>query len=109
MKTGDGNFTMTNFESVSKAVSETRKLVADFVGLLASGVTISSAVASQSVYSGATSTLTLGSASVSGTQVTASVSGGTAGVLYQVNLQATLSDGQILRMSTILAVVPDAF
>ena len=100
---------MSTFETPSKQVSESRLLTADFVGKLASGVTIPAGAASQSVYSGATSTLTLGSASVSGTQVTASVSGGTAGVLYQVNLQATLSDGQILRMSTILAVVPDAF
>jgi hypothetical protein len=100
---------MTLFETPSKQVSESRKLTADFVGKLASGVTISAVAASQSVYSGATSALTLGAASVSGSQVTASVSGGTAGVLYQVNLQATLSDGQVLRQSTLLAVVPDAF
>jgi len=99
---------MTNFESAPKAVSETRKLVADFVGLLASGVTISSTAVSQAVYSGATSTVTLGSASISGSTVYTTVAGGTAGVLYQVTFQATLSDGQILRMHTILAVTPDA-
>lgn len=98
---------MTRFESAPKRVTETRKLVADFVGLLASGVTISSASVSQAVYSGATSTLTLGSASTSGSQVTALVSGGTAGVLYQLTFQATLSDGQILPMTTLLAVTPD--
>ena len=98
---------MTRFESAPKGVSESRKLVADFVGLLASGVTISSAAVSQAVYSGATSTLTLGSATVSGSTVTASVSGGTAGVLYQLTFQATLSDGQVLHMSTFLAVTPD--
>ena len=99
---------MTRFESAPKGVSESRKLVADFVGLLASGVTISSAAVSQAVYSGATSTLTLGSATASGSTVTASVSGGTAGVLYQLTFQATLSDGQVLRMTTLLAVTPDA-
>ena len=98
---------MTLFESAPKAVTETRKLVADYVGLLASGVTISSASASQAVYSGASSTVTLGSASISGSKVTATVSGGTAGVLYQLTFRATLSDGQILPMSTLLAVTPD--
>lgn len=99
---------MTNFESQPKAVAETRRLVADFVGRLASGVTISSASVSQSVYSGASSTVTLGSASISGSTVSAAVSGGTAGVLYQVTFQATLSNGEVLRMATILAVTPDA-
>lgn len=99
---------MTTFESAPKRVAESRKLTADFVGLLASGVTISSAAVSQAVYSGATSTVTLGAAAISGSQVTALVSGGTAGVLYQLAFQATLSDGQVLRMTTILAVTPNA-
>ena len=99
---------MTPFESYPKPVSETRKLTADFVGLLASGVTISSAAVSQSVYSGATSTVTLGSVSISGTTATSVCSGGTAGVIYQVTFAATLSDGQVLCMQTLLAVVPDA-
>lgn len=98
---------MTRFESAPKGVSESRKLVADFVGLLASGVTISSETVSQAVYSGASSTVTLGAAAISGSQVTALVSGGTAGVLYQLTFQATLSDGQVLRMTTILAVTPN--
>ena len=98
---------MTRFESAPKGVSESRKLVADFVGLLASGVTISSATISQAVYSGATSSLTLGAAVISGSEVSSAVSGGTAGVLYQVTFQATLSDAQVLRMTTLLAVTPD--
>lgn len=99
---------MPLFESAPKQVSESRLLKADFVGLLASGVTISSAAVSQYVYSGAVSTLTLGSPSISGSTISVSVSGGAAGVLYQVSLQATLSDGQVFRMRTMLAVVPDA-
>lgn len=98
---------MTRFESGPKAATETRKLVADYVGLLASGVTISSASVSQAVYSGASSTVTLGSASISGSKVTATVSGGTAGVIYQITFLATLSDGQILPMVTLLAVTPN--
>ena len=99
---------MTIFESAPKPVSETRKLVADFVGRLASGVTISSAQVTQTVYSGASSSVTLGSPTISGTTITASVAGGTAGVLYQLNFTATTSDSQVLRLSTLLAVVPDA-
>lgn len=99
---------MTRFESAPKAVSETRLLVADFIGRLDSGVTISSAAVSQAVYSGAASTVTLGSTAISGSKVSATVAGGTAGVIYQVTFQATLFDGQVLRMTTILAVTPDA-
>ena len=99
---------MTRFESAPKGVSEARKLVADFVGRLASGVTISTAAVSQLVYSGATSTLTIGSAAISGSTISALISGGTAGVLYQVTFQATLSNSEVIRMVTMLAVVPDA-
>lgn len=99
---------MTRFESAPKAVSEARKLVADFVGRLASGVTISSAAVSQLVYSGATGTVTIGAAAISGSTITALVSGGTAGVLYQVTFQATLSNSEVIRMVTLLAVTPDA-
>lgn len=99
---------MSVFESLPKDVSETRKLTFDFVGKMASGVTISSSAASQAVYTGATSTLTLGSTSNSGTQVTLTAAGGTAGVIYQVTVAATLSDGQILRQATLLPVLPDA-
>jgi hypothetical protein len=100
---------MVRFESASKSPSESRSIVADFVGLLASGVTIAVAAASQLVYSGAASELTLSSATISGSTITVPVSDGTAGVIYQLIIQATLSDGQILRMSTLLAVTPDAF
>ena len=98
---------MIILESAPKLVSETRRPVFDFAGKLASGVTISSAAASQAVYSGASGTLTLGSTSISGSQVTLSISGGTAGVIYQVTVAATLSSGEIHRMTTLLAVLPD--
>ena len=99
---------MTNFESAPKSVAEARRLVADFVGRLPTAVTISSAAVSQVVYSGATSTVTIGAPAISGSTVAALVSAGTPGVMYQLIFQATLSNGEILRMYTLLAVTPDA-
>jgi hypothetical protein len=96
------------FTSAPKTVGELRLLVADFIGKLASGVTISSAAVTQYVYSGTTSTLTLGSPSISGAKVTVSVSGGTAGTIYQVTITATLSSGAIVPLETLLAVLPNA-
>lgn len=99
---------MSYFESAPKGAAETRKLVADFVGQLASGVTILSASISHSVYSGTTSSIGHTSATIDGSKVSTLLSGGQAGTIYQVNVQATLSDGQILRQSTLLAVTPNA-
>ena len=99
---------MNIFETPPKQVSESVKLTADFVGQLASGVTITSAALSHTVYSGASSPITHTAVTISGSKLSAVMSGGTAGVIYQVNLQATLSDGQVLRQSTLLAVVPNA-
>lgn len=98
---------MSFFESAPKQVSETCKLTADFLGDMASGVTISSGALSHSVYSGASSSISHTAVAISGTTLSSIISGGTAGVIYQVNLQATLSDGQVLRQSTLLAVVPN--
>lgn len=98
---------MTSYETLPKAVSETQILRPDFISSMPSGVTISSAAASQAVYSGTPSTLTLGAASISGSRVSVPVAGGTAGTIYQVTVAATLSDGQILRMRTLLAVTPN--
>ena len=99
---------MTVFVSRPKSVAETISLVADYVGRLDSGATIASCTVSQSVYSGATSTVSLGSASISGARATAQVAGGTAGTIYQITFLATLSTGQVLSLETLLAVVPNA-
>jgi hypothetical protein len=90
-------------------VGETRKLAFDFISDLAIGETISSAVASYAVYSGATgATATLGSPSISGTIVTVSAAGNAKGVTYLVTVKITTSLGQTLQLSGFLAMIPEA-
>lgn len=92
----------------SAHVGETRKLAFDFISDLAIGETISSAVASYAVYSGATAaTASLGSPSTSGTIVTVSAAGNTEGVTYLVTVTATTSAGQVLELSGFLAMTPE--
>jgi len=94
-------------------VDEKRKVDFDFAAWVPVGVTISSATATSSVYTGtdASPDIVNGSASISGTVVTQTIGGdtkkGTVGVIYDVLMQATLSDGQIIPMATYVAFVPD--
>lgn len=96
------------FESMAKSVSTSRLEIADFIGKLSAGVTITTAAVTQAVYSGSGSDLSILYPQITGSRIAALIGGGTAGVLYQLTFQATLSDGQVLRMSTLLAVTPDA-
>ena len=99
---------MRTFESAPQPVGELRKILVDFTGDLDAGVTLNSLVATQSVYSGTTSTVTLGAPVVTGPRATVGVLGGSAGTIYQLTFTAALSDGQALIKHTLLAVVPDA-
>jgi hypothetical protein len=95
------------FRSIN--ADETCKLVFDFSSLLAVGETISSASVSAAVYSGATgSTLTLGTASIVGAQVSCLASAGTEGVTYLVTCVAVTSLSQHLPLSGFLAILSEA-
>lgn len=90
----------------SKLAAATRDY--DFTFTLPAGVTISSAVTTAAVYSGtdaSPSALIDGAVSISGTTVTQSITGGTVGVLYSLFCVATCSDGQVLDLTGILAIV----
>ena len=92
----------------SQYASEARNLVFDFSSQLAVGETISSASVSAAVYSGATgSTLTLGTDSTSGSQVTCLASAGTEGVTYTVTCEAVTSLGQTVSLTGYVAIIPE--
>ncbi len=95
---------------VSKLASEVKLITADFTSQLPIGVTISSKVATATVYSGvdaSPSSLISGSATSSGAIVSQKVTGGVLGVLYELLFTITTSDAQTLLMTAFLAVVPD--
>jgi hypothetical protein len=90
----------------SKLASATRDY--DFTFTLPAGVTISSASTTATVYSGtdaSPSSIIDGSAAISGAVVTQSIIAGTAGVLYTLLCSATCSDGQVLTLEGVLAVL----
>lgn len=90
----------------SKLAAATRDY--DFTFTLPVGVTISSAAVTAAVYSGtdiAPSDIVDGADSTSGTVVTQSITGGTAGVIYTLLCTATCSDGQVLTLEGLLAVI----
>ena len=92
-----------------KNAGETLSLVFDFASQLIVGETVSSATASCSVYSGTDATpssVLSGSATVSGTQVTQKVTGGTAGVTYVISVAATTSASNIITILGYLVVLP---
>lgn len=92
----------------SAHVAEIKKLVFDFISDLAIGETISTAVASFSVYSGdSDAEVTLGTPTISGTQVTVSAEGDTEGVTYLVTITIATSAGQTLQLSGFFAMVPE--
>ena len=94
----------------TKYVGETKKLVFDFISLLASGETISTQVVAAAVWSGVDATpssLISGSATASGTKVTQAVTDGVAGVIYKLTCTITTSAGQTLILIGYLPVLTD--
>ena len=93
-----------------KLVSETRTDVFDYSPYLPVSVTLVSATATISVYSGIDSSPSsvLSSVSVSASPyASVKVTGGVAGVIYQVNVLGTLSDAELIPLTYFLAVIPD--
>ena len=91
-----------------KYVTETRGDRLDFSPFLQAGVTVASAVAVVTVWSGTDPTPTLVVTPVAASPiVTATCSGGVLGVIYYITVRATLSSGEIIPLSYYLAVVPD--
>lgn len=91
----------------SKVVMETKTY--DFPFTLPVGATITSQACSVETYSGidaSPSSLISGSCTASGSTVSQKLTAGTAGVTYLVTATATLSDGQVLQLAGLLAVVP---
>ena len=92
----------------SAHVGETRKRTFDFISDLAIGETLSTAVASFSVYSGdADAEVTFGTATISGTEVTVLAAGDTEGVTFLVTTTVTTSAGQTLMQSGFFAMTPE--
>ena len=96
-------------EMPAKIASEVKSYTCDFSDLLGSE-TISTQTVTATVYSGTDSNpsaIISGSASKSGSIVTQLITGGVAGVIYDVTWAITTSGGQTLKKSGYLAVVPD--
>ena len=88
---------------------EDRDVPFDFKAQMPVGVTISSAVATAVVYSGTDAVVSIaGTPAISGSIVSIPVSGVDVGVIYELSVAATLSDGQIPVISTLIAGVPNA-
>lgn len=90
-----------------KTAGENRKVVFDFANQLAVGVTLSSSATTSEVFSGvdaSPSSMISGSSSISGTQVTQMIIGGTDGVVYDLICTAVTSDSQTLIRAGYLAV-----
>lgn len=88
-----------------KLVAEQVFVPADFISRLAASETIVSAVATSSVYSGVDPVgLTLGTPELNNTIVLTKVSGGVAGVIYEIVVTVTTSQGQILELAGYYAV-----
>lgn len=85
-----------------KPSGETTKVVFDFLSRLSLGETISTAAVVATVYSGTDSTpaaIISGAASISGSQVTQKVTGGTVGVVYELTCTAVTSAAQTLQLA----------
>lgn len=94
-----------------KLVGEVINLNFDFVSHLAVTETISTQSVTATVYSGvdvSPSSLVNGSATVSGTIVTQSITGGVAGVTYNLVCNITTSLSQTLDMTAMLSVLPNS-
>jgi hypothetical protein len=91
----------------TKLQGATEPVVFDFISKLALNETISSAVVTASVYSGVDATpsgLLSGSATISGTKVSQTLTAGVSGTIYQLSCAATTSLGKILMLQGFLAV-----
>jgi hypothetical protein len=91
----------------SKTADETKKILFDFGSSLPVGVTLSSAVTTCSVYRGvddSPSSVISGPASVSGSVASQPVTAGIFGLIYNLKCLGTLSDGQVVELSGLLAI-----
>jgi hypothetical protein len=92
---------------VPKKVGETTTIPFDFASDLSPGETVIYAVSRATVYSGELPLVVLGAATIVGTVVNQSVSGGVAGVIYGVVCRASTSEGQVIEISAYCVVEPD--
>lgn len=93
-----------------KITGSTQHVTLDFLSLLSTGATLSSATVTAAVWSGTDSNpsaLVNGAATVSGTTATQSLAGGVAGTIYKLTWTATTSDSQTLVLVALLAVLGD--
>jgi hypothetical protein len=97
---------------ISPAKPQSTPLAARFIYELAVGETITSAASVATVYSGADtdpSAILDGDAVIIGSEVEQDIKNGVLGVVYEVACTATTNRGQILPLSTLIAVVQDEF
>lgn len=93
---------------VPKTPSETRTQVFEFLSLLGTGETVSSATVTVTVWSGVDanpSALKSGATTCSGTRVTQTFTGGLEGVIYLITVLGTTSLSQVVSLQSLLAVV----
>jgi hypothetical protein len=95
-----------------KTTSTPLAVVFDFTQDLTFGESLSSAVVTTTVFSGADSNpsaVTSASPAISGSQVTQAASGGVLGVTYAIVCAVATSLGQALSLLTYVVVVPDEY
>jgi len=93
-----------------KLAAETRTEPIDFSPFLLTGQSISSAIATCTVYSGtdAAPSSVIGSVGVVSPLVNVKLTGGVLGVIYQIRVDATLAAAAgVLSISFYLAIIPD--
>ncbi len=100
---------VSSITTLKKKADETLHFDMDFTNRMATGETIEDSspapAATQTRQGGTASTdLTIGSLAVSGQTVTMTISGGTDGRKYKVNILITTSTGQILSGDGILSI-----
>lgn len=92
-------------EKLEKQPSETRTYTMDFSGLMTSLETISSiTTVTSELRGGGTSDLTIASENISAQTVTMSISGGTSGYVYRVEVIIVTSTSQIIEGDGMLFV-----
>ena len=95
---------------IPKKVGETVTIPFDFISDLSTTETLTTASVAASVYSGvdaSPSSIVSGLATISGTKVLQTITGGTEGVIYGLLCTVDTDDSQTLNMSTYCAVEPD--
>ena len=93
-----------------KLYGVTKKVTFNFISELAPGETISTATVAATVWSGNDPTpsgIVSGAASISGTTVTQTITGGVIGTIYKLLCTITTSAGQTLQGWGLLAVLAD--